>query len=57
VRLSGGAYVDVDGVAADSSAFVEVFAHQGTLKGGQKHKVANDALKLITLGREHPTPG
>ena len=54
IRLSGGAYVDVDGVAADSSAFVEVFAHQGPLKGGQRHKVTNDALKLITLGREHP---
>jgi len=54
VRLSGGAYVDVDGVAADSSAFVEVFAHQGPLKGGQRHKVTNDALKLITLGRDHP---
>lgn len=53
-RLSGGAYVDVDGVAADSSAFVEVFAPQGRSKERQRHKVTNDALKLITLGREHP---
>lgn len=54
LTLTGGARVDVDGVAADRSAFVEVFAHQGRLRGGQFHKVARDALKLITLGREHP---
>jgi hypothetical protein len=30
---------------------VEIFAHQGRLKGAQFHKVARDALKLITLGR------
>jgi hypothetical protein len=53
--LPGGARVDVDGVAPDGSAFVEVFAHQGKLRGGQFHKVARDALKLITLARRHPT--
>jgi hypothetical protein len=41
----------VGGVAPDESVFVEVFAHQGRLKGAQFHKVARDALKLITLGR------
>ena len=51
LRLDGGARVDVDGVAPDESVFVEVFAHQGRLKGAQFHKVARDALKLITLGR------
>jgi hypothetical protein len=54
LRLDGGARVDVDGVAPDESVFVEVFAHQGRLKGAQFHKVAQDALKLITLGRSRP---
>jgi hypothetical protein len=49
--LDGGARVDVDGVAKDESMLVEVFAHQGRLKGAQFHKVARDALKLITLAR------
>jgi hypothetical protein len=50
LRLDGGARIDVDGVSPDESVFVEIFAHQGRLKGGQFHKVARDALKLITLG-------
>ena len=33
---------------------VECFAHVGAMKGGQRHKVATDALKLITLGRGKP---
>jgi hypothetical protein len=51
LRLDGGARVDVDGVATDESVLVEIFAHQGPLKGGQLQKVARDALKLITLAR------
>jgi hypothetical protein len=54
VRLDSGAPVQVDGVAADESVFVEIFAHQGSLKGGQRHKISTDALKLITLGRSRP---
>lgn len=54
---SGGARVDVDGVSEDELVLVEVFAHQGQLKGGQRHKIAGDALKLITLARgRQPTP-
>lgn len=54
LKLDQGAVVQVDGVAPDRSAFVEIFARQGPLKGGQKHKVATDALKLITIGRSRP---
>ncbi len=54
--LPGGSRVEVDGVADDRSVFVEVFAHQGRLKGGQVHKVARDALKLITVARDLPGP-
>jgi hypothetical protein len=50
--LDGGARVDVDGVSRDESILVEVFAHQGRLRGGQNGKVARDTLKLITLARK-----
>jgi hypothetical protein len=57
LTLAGGASVDVDGVAEDQSVLVEVFAHQGALKGGQRHKIATDVLKLITIARERePRP-
>jgi len=45
---------DVDGVSPDEPVLVECFAHVGAMKGGQRHKVATDALKLITLGRGKP---
>jgi hypothetical protein len=54
LQLPHGARVDVDGVGPGESVLVEVFAHQGRLKGGQVHKVARDALKLITLARTRP---
>lgn len=54
LQLPGGARVDVDGAAADLSVIVEVFSHLGRLRGGQFHKVARDALKLITIARSYP---
>jgi hypothetical protein len=54
LTLSGGARVQIDGVATDDSIFVEVFARQGFLKGGQQKKVSQDALKLVTIARDHP---
>jgi hypothetical protein len=57
LALDAGTKVQVDGVSDDASVLVEVFAHQGQLKGGQRHKIAGDALKLITLARERePRP-
>ena len=55
VKLDSGASVEVDAMAPDGSVFGEIFARQGALKGGQRHKVAADALKLITLGRTRPS--
>lgn len=55
VNFPGGSYVNVDGVSEDPLVFVEVFSHQGALKGGQRHKVAGDVLKLVTLGKAYPT--
>jgi len=54
VSLDTGASVQVDGVAADESVLVEIFAHHGKLKPGQQKKVALDAFKLVTLGRSRP---
>jgi hypothetical protein len=55
VELGKKATVQVDGCAADESVFVEIFAHQGPLKGGQRHKVKGDALKLISLAKGRPS--
>jgi len=54
VLIAGTSPVKVDGASDDKQVFVEIFAHQGPLKGGQRHKVATDVLKLITIGREYP---
>jgi len=54
IALDGTASVQVDAVSPNRTVFIEIFAHQGQLKGGQKRKIALDALKLITIGREHP---
>ena len=54
MTLEHGAPVQLDGVGADDSLFVEIFAHQGPVKGGQQKKVCQDALKLITIGRSYP---
>ena len=57
IQFYGGALVDVNGVAPDESVLVEVSAHQGSPKGGQRHKIAADLLKLVTLARDrHPKP-
>jgi hypothetical protein len=54
VIMGDGAYVEVDGVGPQESVLVEVFAHQGPLKGGQRHKIQGDVLKLATLGKTRP---
>jgi hypothetical protein len=43
-----------DGVDDQRSIFVEVFAHVGSLKGGQRHKPSTDALKLILIRDIYP---
>lgn len=51
LTLPGGAYAEVDGVSEDGTVLVEAFAHQGKMIGAQLRKVAEDALKLITLAK------
>lgn len=54
IALPGGASVQVNAASSDRSVFCELFARQGGLKGGQRHKIANDVLKLLTLQRSFP---
>ncbi|MDE2104564.1 MAG: hypothetical protein KGL39_45435 [Patescibacteria group bacterium] len=47
--------VHVDGFHEGPPAhIVEVFAHQGPLKPGQRHKVMSDVLKLVAIGGRYP---
>lgn len=57
LALPGGATADVDGVAADESVLVEVFARQGALKGGQRGKIARDALNSSRSAATGPALG
>jgi hypothetical protein len=50
----GGSHMQPDGMSEDGSVVVEVFAHVGTLKGGQRHKISTDALKLLAIRELHP---
>ena len=54
LTLPSGAWCHVDGVSADERVLVEVFAHQGKVKGGQRGKIARDTLKLMTLRHHRP---
>lgn len=45
--LEGSAGMKVDGYAADPRILCEAWAHIGPAKGGQVHKVMNDALRLF----------
>lgn len=54
IEIGDGASVEPDGVDADRSVFVEVYARQGKLVGGQLKKVAQDILKFSILRRDFP---
>lgn len=52
--LIGNSRMEPDGMAVDGSVVVEVFAHVGKLKGGQRHKISTDALKLLAIRESYP---
>ncbi len=54
LTFPSGAWCEVDGASADEQVLVEVFVHQGKDKGGQRGKIARDALKLMTLRHHRP---
>ncbi len=47
IPLPLGGRLELDAATSDLSVLCEVFAHQGRPRGGQIHKVARDAFKLI----------
>ena len=53
--LGDGASVHVDGYHPGPPVILaEVFAHQGSLKGGQRHKLMSDAFKLVAVAKGLP---
>jgi hypothetical protein len=55
IRLDDGTEFHIDGVDRDKRVLCEVFAHVGTMKDGQKKKLAKDLLKLLAV--EHSLGG
>lgn len=53
--LADEARIEVDGVDDDTTILVEAWAHHGTPKSAQKHKVLADVLKLLHLATTLPT--
>lgn len=49
LRVPSGARVEVDGADVDRRILVECWAHQGTPKAAQRHKVLSDAFKLTWI--------
>lgn len=52
LSLSGGVRIQLDARSEDGRFAVEAYARQGTLKGGQLKKIAQDVLKLALLRQE-----
>ncbi len=52
IPVGSGAHVEVDGATRDRSVVVEAYARQGTLKGAQLKKIAQDVLKLAVIKDE-----
>lgn len=52
VTLAGGVKIQLDARSADGRVVVEAYARQGSLKGGQLKKVAQDVLKLAIIRRQ-----
>jgi hypothetical protein len=58
ITIPTGARVEVDGADADRTVLVECWAHQGSPKPAQRHKVLSDAFKLTWISRTmYPHPG
>jgi hypothetical protein len=57
VTVPAGARVELDGADAGRTVLVECWAHQGTPKAAQRHKVLADALKLTWIATTiYPRP-
>ena len=49
VPIVGNTYIQPDFYSDEHRIIGEIFAHCGNLKVGQKHKIANDILKMLLL--------
>ena len=47
LKTEEGGQVQVAGFSDEPLVLCETYAHHGSLKAGQKHKIAADALKLV----------
>ncbi len=57
IRVPSGAHVEVDGADSARSVLVECWAHQGSPKAAQRHKVLSDAFKLTWIATTiYPRP-
>lgn len=57
LSVPSGARVEVDGADVDRRILVECWAHQGTPKAAQRHKVLSDAFKLTWIATTiYPRP-
>jgi hypothetical protein len=54
ILLDDGIRVEVDGADTNLTILVEAWAHQGTPKAAQKHKVLADVLKLLHIAATLP---
>ncbi len=49
VVLSDGVHIEPDLYSEKDKIICEIYAHIGSLKGGQKHKISQDILKMLLL--------
>jgi len=52
IQIAGGVRVEVDGATPGAGVLVEAYARQGSLKGAQLKKIAQDILKLALVKTE-----
>ena len=55
VILSDGIHIEPDLYSEKDRVICEIFAHIGTLKVGQQHKISQDILKMLLLERSKNT--
>ena len=53
--LSDGVHIEPDLYSEKDRVICEIFAHIGTLKVGQQHKISQDILKMLLLERSKNT--
>lgn len=56
VILSDGVHIEPDLYSEKDKIICEIYAHIGSLKVGQKHKISQDILKMILLEKCKATP-